>query len=434
MEDVLLKAMKVAPEAEVFSYIHEETPVVFEANRLKSLQTRESQGVALRIIRDGRVGFAATTRLGDEGSLVSMALEMVPFGPEARLALPSDGGYPSVEVYDEGVGSVPIERMVELGDSLIAAVRRCCPEIVCEAGVTRAVTSLNILNSNGCRAGYKKTAFAIGIEGALIRGTDMLFVGESESSCHPITGIEEVAKEVKRQLELAKDIAPAPSGRLPVILTPQGVKSALMAPLSVGFNGKMVLQGASPIGDKLGQRAFDPRVSIWDDATIAYRPHSRPCDDEGVPSQRTTLVQEGVVASFLYDLQTAGQAGTRSTGNGARSLGSLPSPSTTAIVISEGEATFEEMVSDVKEGLVVEQLIGASQGNVMAGEFSGNVLLGYRIENGRMVGRVKDTMVSGNIYEVFKDLVALGRESRWVGSSLRTPPLYCRALSVARKG
>lgn len=434
MEDVLAKAMKVAPEAEVFSYIHEETPVLFEANRLKSLQTRESRGVALRIIKEGRIGFAATTRLGDEASLVDMALEMAPFGPEAKLTLPADGSYPEVEVYDEAVESFPIEKMAELGDSLIAQVRQCSPEIICEAAVVRTVTSVNILNSRGCQASYKKTAFAVSIEGTLIRGTDMLFVGDSESSCHPLADIAGIAREVTRQLELAKDIAPAPSGRLPVILTPHGVRSALMAPLSVGFNGKMVLQGVSPIGNKLGQRAFDPRLFIWDDATLAYRPPSRPCDDEGVPSQRTALVEGGTVANFLYDLQTAAQARTKSTGNGARSLGSLPSPSTTAIIIGEGEATFEEMVSDIKEGLVVEQLIGASQGNIMAGEFSGNVLLGYRVENGKMVGRVKDTMVSGNIYEALADLVAVGREGRWVGSSLRAPALYCRALSVARKG
>jgi PmbA protein len=91
------------------------------------------------------------------------------------------------------------------------------------------------------------------------------------------------------------------------------------------------------------------------------------------------------------------------------------------------------MVADIKEGLVVEQLMGAEQGNVLGGDFSGNVLLGYKIENGKITGRVKNTMVSGNIYQALKEIVALGREARWVGGAIRTPHIYCAGLSVASK-
>ena len=91
------------------------------------------------------------------------------------------------------------------------------------------------------------------------------------------------------------------------------------------------------------------------------------------------------------------------------------------------------MIRDVKEGLIIEQLMGAEQGNLLSGDFGGNVLLGYKVENGQVVGRVKDTMVSGNIYEVLKDLVAIGQETSWVGSRLKTPAVYCRNLAVAAK-
>ena len=77
-------------------------------------------------------------------------------------------------------------------------------------------------------------------------------------------------------------------------------------------------------------------------------------------------------------------------------------PSASAFSISTGQATFEEMVLDIKEGLIVEQLMGAEQGNILGGDFSGNVLLGYKIENGKITGRVKNTMVSGNVYQVLK--------------------------------
>ena len=206
-----------------------------------------------------------------------------------------------------------------------------------------------------------------------------------------------------------------------------------MMPLMAAFNGKTVLEGASPLGNELGQRVFDAKLSLWDDPLVAYRPGRRPCDDEGTPSQRTPLVKNGVVASFLYDLKTAAQAGVRSTGNGSRSRGGLPQPSPNAFTVAPGKATFDEMVRDIKEGLVIEQLMGAGQGNVLGGDFSGNVLLGFKVENGNIAGRVKDTMVSGNVYDLLKDIAAVGSEPRWVGGFLHTPHLYFHSLSVASK-
>ena len=80
---------------------------------------------------------------------------------------------------------------------------------------------------------------------------------------------------------------------------------------------------------------------------------------------------------------------------------------------------------------LIEMLIGAGQGNTIGGEFGGNVLLGYKVENGTIAGRVKDTMVSGNIYSALKKGVVIGNKSEWVGGSLKTPPIYCPSLSVS---
>ncbi len=433
LEEILSRAKKVADEAEVFWASSKETPVDFEANRLKRLETRQSTWVALRIIKQGKIGFAATTRLDAPDELVSMAVEVSQFGAAASFELPSQTFYPQVEIYDPEVEAVTIDEMIGLGDSLISRVREGNPELVCEAGVTNSITSIRILNSRGGEGSYKRSVFSIMVEGTLIRGTDMLFVGEGDSSCRPIRDVGGIADSVREQLELAKTLASVPSKRLPVIFTPKGVASALILPLTLAFNGKIVLQGASPLGGRQGERVFDNRLCLWDDATTPYRPKSRPCDDEGVPSERMPLIDRGVVANFLYDLQTAGLSNTRSTGSGSRAHGGLPAPSVSTLTIDEGDASFEEMVRDMKEGLVVEMLMGAGQGNVLGGEFSGNVLLGYKVENGEIVGRVKDTMVSGNVYEALRSLLAIGRGARWVGGMLRTPPLYIADLAVASK-
>ena len=434
MEKILDLARRVADEAEVFQATLLETPVGFEANRLKMLETGEATSVSLRVVKDGKIGFSTTTRLDDPQALVDMAVETAQFGAAARFELPSGRDYPSVEVYDGEVESFDIDDMVEMGNALIAKLLEHTPELVCEAEVAKSRVTVDIMNSRGGEASYRKSYFSVGIEGTLIRDTDMLFVGESESSCHPVTDIEAIVSPVVRQLELAKSLASVATGSLPVILTPKGVRSAIFTPLALAVNGKMVMEGASPLKGKQGERLFDERLSLWDDPTINYRPASRPCDDEGVPSQRTPLVERGVVTDFLYDLQTAALTGNRSTGNGNRSRGSLPTPSVSAVLIDEGDTPLEDMVRGMKEGLVIEMLIGAEQGNVLGGQFSGNVLLGYKVENGEVIGRVKNTMVSGNIYEALKRIEAIGNEAKWVGGALKAPALYLPALAVATKG
>ena len=83
---------------------------------------------------------------------------------------------------------------------------------------------------------------------------------------------------------------------------------------------------------------------------------------------------------------------------------------------------------------MVEQMLGATQGNTLGGDFGGNVLLGYKIERGQIVGRVKDTMVAGNVYTILQDFTALAKEPRWVGGSLYVPPLIARHVTVSTKG
>jgi PmbA protein len=433
IEDILARAKKVSDAAEVFSISSEETPVNFEANRLKSIQSKQSSSISLRIIKNGRLGYAAASGDIDNIKLVNIAEETAQFGMSAKFDFPSDKSFPEVNIVDDDVTVVPVSEMIELGQKMIDPVLNSSPGILCDAGVSKDSMFVSISNSRGGQAEYRKTTFGLGVGGTLIRDTDMLFVGDMQVSCHPLRDTRPIIDIVLRQLELAKNMAAAPTRSLPIIFTPEGIVSAFIPALMSAFNGKVVLEGASPVGKRLGEAVFDTRLSVFDDPTIPYAPHSRPCDDEGVPSQRTPLIENGVVRNFLYDLQTAGQAKVRSTASGSRGRGGIMSPSPSAFIINTGEATFEEMVQDIKEGLLIEQLMGAEQGNILGGDFSGNVLLGYKIENGRIVGRVKNTMVSGNIYQVLKDIVALGKEAKWVGGAICTPHLYCRSLSVASK-
>ena len=433
INEILDMALKVADEAEVFHVVSRETPAIFETNRLKLLETRETAGVALRIIKDGRIGFASTTDLNNLQRLVDAAAEVAPFGAEARLEFPSKSSYPSVEVYDARVEGVTEDEMVALGQDLINTVLADHPDVQWDGRVGKAVGTQNIINSRGGAVSYTSSNFGVSLHGTLVQGEDMLFVGDWESSCHSVTDTSAIRESVATQLARARTATSPVSGSLPVIFTPHGVAGTLLGPLLSAFSGRTVLQGASPLVDRLGERVVSETFSLWDDPTLEYVPGSSLADDEGVPSRRKALIERGVATTFLYDLQTAGQAGTETTGSASRSLATLPSPSSSVLIIDGGSVAFDDMVKDIQEGIVVEQLLGAGQGNVLAGEFNANVLLGYLVRNGEIVGRIKDTMISGNVYDVLNNLVAIGDEPRWLGGHLRTPALYCKGVSVSAK-
>jgi PmbA protein len=302
-----------------------------------------------------------------------------------------------------------------------------------ECRIGRTVGQVRLLNGRGCEASYTKTTFSVGLEATVVRDTDMLFVWEGETRCRPLKDTATITEPLHRKLEMAQRVVAAPQGEVPVIFTPRGVASVLLGPLLTGFNGRSIVQGASPLVGKLGQEVLDSRITIWDDPTIPYAPGSRACDDEGIPSGRLPLVNEGVIANYLYDLQTAGQAGARSTGSAARSLGSHPSPAPGVVVIQEGDTPYDRMVADIKDGLIVEMPLGAGQGNILGGDFSANVLLGYRVEGGQVTGRVKNTVIAGNVYRALREVVAVGREAQWVGGVLRTPALCCGGVSLSTK-
>ncbi|HUF53098.1 MAG TPA: TldD/PmbA family protein [Dehalococcoidia bacterium] len=422
-----------AQQAEAFHVDNEESPVKFEANRLKELNSRRTSGVALRVIKDGRVGFASSTRPGDIEDLVKAAIETSPFGPEAHFDFPRQAEAPIVDTFDPETETFAIDNMIETGQQVIDAVRGFEPELLCDAQLRRTVGTVTLANSKGGSFTYRGSMLMMWLHGVLIHGTDMLFVGDVDASASPRLDTQRIKETITWQLEHCRTNAKVRTAELPVIFTSSGVADALLMPLTMAFSGRLVHQGQSPLAGKLSEELYDTRFSLRDDATLHMRPASRPFDDEGVASRQNVMIDKGVVSNFLYDLQTAGLAAAASTGSAERSLASQPSISPSNLIIAAGETSFEDMVSSVKEGLIVEDLMGAGQGNVLGGDFSGNVLLGYKIESGEIVGRVKDTVVAANVHDALRRLSAIGDEARWVNGTVYTPPLLFESMAVSAK-
>jgi PmbA protein len=203
----------------------------------------------------------------------------------------------------------------------------------------------------------------------------------------------------------------------------------LWGTIQAALNGKRVLEKASPWTDRLGQPVTAPTLTVYQDPQEG--PYSSPFDDEGTPTQPLVFIQNGVLQHFYCDRITGRLLGTGTTGNGFRpGLGSYPTPGLFNLLIQPGSGSLQDLIQQLSDGLIVDQMLGG--GGSISGDFSINVDLGYRVRNGEVIGRVKDTMVAGNVYTALKQLVALGGDADWNGSCY-TPSLIVEGLSITSR-
>ena len=428
-EKILDLALKNADSAEVIYEKGESRSISFENNKLKSVYTKSIRGIGLRIIKNGKIGFSSTTDFRNPEKLVTNALESAEFGQEAKFEFQSKGQLKDIKLFDENVVNYPIEKGIQIGNEAIAKALTANPDYECGVSIGKGVGKSRLLNSCGLDVSDQSTSFGTSMDILLVKDNGLLWVGEGESSAKVDDGLDKHTTKMLHDLRLAEKVIDISTSAYPVVFTSKAI-GTLLSTFESGCNGKLVQKGVSPLTGKLGEKIMDERVSIYDDPTIDYADGSYICDDEGVAARRTPLFESGVLKNYIYDLQTAGIMNAESTGNGTRSFASQPSPGNSNVIVEIGDMKFENMIKDMKNGILVDQVLGGGQSNVLAGEFSVNIDLGYLVENGEIVGRVKDCMIAGNVFEVFNNIVALGDKSDWHGA-LKVPPFYFRSVNLA---
>ena len=432
----------------------ERTTVAFEWGRLKSAATTEEAGANLRVRHRGRVGVAGTTAVGgsDVGAqhaapLLERALASAELGEALELGFPGppSTAFPTVGTFFDRAANASLDDLIGIGRALLARLERegCRVNVAIE----RETTATRVANTAGAGGEYGGTAFGVSADVWRIAGDDVLVVSDAlEGADLPSDeALAALVASINTRLDHALRLVVPPEGALPVVFTPAGL-SALMLPVTQALSGKAVLQGISPLGAKVGAQVFDARLSLADDPLRVGRTASRPLDDECVPSRTVCLVERGVVQRFIYDLETAARAKTESTGHGTRGIFGKPVPGYTNIVMNETGAVTNVvgaqhaaplqlgggLLGDIPDGLLVDELIGVGQGNVIGGAFSHPVALAYRIERGEITGRVKDAAVAGNAYELWKQVAGFGNDARWTGSRW-APSVRFDGVSVARR-
>jgi PmbA protein len=448
IDRLLESARRKVANADALWRREEQTAVAFEAGRLKAAGISEEAGVNLRVLAGGRMGVAGTTSAApDPEELVTRARASAELGESVELAFPTVAGsqLPPIATFFDRTANASLDDLIRLGKGLVERLER--PGCQVNVSVEREIADTAVGNSAGARGAYRGTGIAVAADVTRIAGDDVLMIYDHYvgADMPGDADLEALVRSIETRLTAALTVVAPPDGALPVVFTPAGL-AAVVLPLEQALSGKTVLQGSSPLAGKVGEMLFDDRLSIVDDPLTPGRPASRPIDDECVPSRATGLVERGRVGRFVYDLETAARAQTQSTGNGQRGFFGKPRIGYTNILFradgAHGGVGAQHaaplptlgggLIGAIDDGLVVDDLIGVGQGNVISGAFSHPVGLAYRVQRGEITGRVKDAAVAGNAYDLLKKIGGFGTDGRWLGARW-SPSLLLEGVSVARR-
>jgi PmbA protein len=370
--------------------------------------------------RNGCPGLAVAYGAVEPQVLVDRALALSELNEPELIELAEDSRSP----YPDLGETISVEQLVAWGKQAIALVRDRYPEILCTAEWECDAESTRLVNSKGLDCSYTDTTLSCYLSAEWVRGDDFLSVADGQTQRDSLNP-EALANQIIQRLDWAKENVQPPVGRVPVLFTSKAA-DMLWGTVQAALNAKQVIERASPWSDRLNELVIHPDLTLSQQPDVG--PFSCPFDDEGTPTRPITFIQQGVLQLFYTDRTTGRTLGSGTTGNGFRSgLGSYPTPGLFNLLVEPGRRSLAQLVASLDEGLIIDQMLGGGAG--ISGEFSINVDLGYRIRNGQVIGRVKDTMVSGNVYTALKQLLEIGSDADWNGSCY-TPSLIVEGLSV----
>lgn len=404
-----------------------------------ALDRARALGAGLRVIADGRLGFAFTTDLSD-GALDLLARTAATNAgftePDPFVALPLKSGEacPTVAIYDPNIPNMSQREQIDRVMALEREAYAVDPRVkrIRKASASFASAETIVMNSYGSLVSYASTACSASIE---VVAEDK---GESQAGSdydvkrfYNELKIEETGRRAaQRALELlgAKSI---PSVKAPVVLE-AGVAQEFLSIMASGFSSENVQKKRSLFSGKLDQQVAASIITIRDDGLLQGGLGTAPADDEAVPMKRKTVVSEGRLALFLYNAYTANKDKTVSTGNGVRSgFKGIPGVGVTNLYIEPGECSLDSLMEQAGSGLLVTEVMGMHTANPISGDFSVGAA-GCWIEKGHKAYPVREITIAGNILDIMKNVDAVGGDLLFSGR-IGSPSLLLKEISISGK-
>jgi len=425
---------KGADAAEIFLESQRNLDIEVRNQEIESIQESATHGVGFRVLVKGSLGFAHCNNF-EPKALESTLQSAIEFAknttPDENNLLPENAESATVEgLYDPQIGRISMEQKIELIKSAESLAMKD-PRITKSAGSSYGEAEIEVFlaNSNGLVKNYQASQ-------CYYTASVVAEKGEQKSSgfdyatrrfFSDLPAAESIAAKAAQKAYEMLDPRMVKTQRVPVIFNPD-VAFSLLGGILGAINGEIVIQGASFLGDKLNQKIAAETISIFDDGICAKGLASQPFDDEGVPTQKQVIVENGVLKSFLYNTVVAKRAGTHSTGNATRGgFTELPTIGAHNFYIAAGNHSPEEIIRSTPKGLLVTGVTGYGI-NRVNGHFSGGAS-GFWIENGKIAFPVKGLTIAGTAQEMFFAIDMLGNDLD-LNRTLTMPTLRISDLQV----
>ncbi len=409
---------------------------------VESLSTAEVEGVGVRVIVDGRQGYAWAGTLDPEviAETVEEARDNAAFGaPDESYALatPSDAegvDAPTLDLWRDDVGSTPTSAKVALALELEAATRAADPRVrgVESASYGDAAVEAAVANSLGLEATTSRTvcscsAFAMAGEGSATQTGSGFSAGRSFGEIDVTVAATDAAERAVRLLGATQ----IPSAKLPVVFDPLVTRSVL-ALIGGALSGEAIVKGRSLFVGREGEVVAGPGITLVDDPTLADAFGAATHDAEGVPTRRVALISAGRLDAFLHNVYTARRAGARTTGSAVRGgFKSPPGVGARALHLEPGPLSADEILASVSEGLYVQSVSGLHSGtNPVSGDFSVGAV-GLVVRNGEFAEPVREVTIASTLQRMLHDVVQVGADLTWLPGGAAGMTLLVDEMSVS---
>lgn len=384
-------------------------------------------GVGIRVIKDNKVGFAFTSNMEKIIETAKQSIENTKLNKvDENYTFAEVENVPSVEkVYDKKFNDLSLEESIEFLKSTIdTALDSGCE--VTGSGFSASEGKSLILNSNGVSIEDEGTGFGIGLSVTIQKDGQIATAYNSQSSRFFDLDGEKLATEVCDLAKSSLNTKPIETNDYSVVLDYYAATGLLQTFISA-FNGENVMRGMSILKDKLGCEIANSNLSIIDNPLLEKGMLTAKCDGEGSVSQKTDLIKDGALNSFIYDIYTANKAGVETTSNGLRgSYLTTPMISPTNLEFKFGEMKDLE---EIDKGVLTTSVLGAHTANPISGDFSVEASNAFKIENGELTDPINKAMISGNIFEIMKNVEGLKSEIKQYGQFI-IPKLLVHDLRV----
>ncbi|MBU1626928.1 TldD/PmbA family protein [bacterium] len=431
---------------ELIQYYRKSSDVSFVDKQLKQNKTTEYEGKALRIIKNKRLALVSGTRNIPDDILIKKAENALPFASEVKFS------FHDFDRFNQENGTlykkddeISPENAIKVGNAILDKLTKLheFKDFSFNISFGCGKEEINIKNSSFSEKEFDRSWSGMGLAAKRIGQDDILILYFVAHDPLRIENIETWLQDVEfyKSIELSKNIVSLEGGNYPVIFHPDALMY-MMISLNDGLSMKNVYEKISPIKDKMNQMILNERITIIDDPFFEKGVKRSLFDDEGVPCSKKNVIENGILKHFYTDLDYAAKCNVEPSGNGfkeslisdSKLMGNPPAimPTNLHILADSKGPSIGEMLKDIKTGFLIESCPDTWMGNIVSGDIGGNITLGYKIENGKLTGRVKNKRFAGNIYKLLgSQLVALSnKEKVAINGADRFPYIMLKDVSI----